>query len=1185
MPERARSPHHRAVSRSRSICGRYSAECSFESPRNRETGGPTMRWYSLSVVLIMVIAVGPADGKVEQGWLPTAEHPSFDVLIDDSPLRPPEFGIRADTTWYGQYEVLDGEYYAIPYGSKTEAVWSFESGLPTGDPDVIEGGEGWKAIDRSAQTDEYFRVIDGTLDLGEGVEPPIINGDYSLWVGADKPTADELCWECGAGYGNTWCQRITSPAQPYTDGDVAISFDYWSFSEPCFDGTQLYLERADGTRFLLNPYPEGECANNLDWVKGTFTDSIGHPEAPEHYERTVTADEIDQEPGTEIQFVFEFYSDVFWSDEDCDFPTEYGPFGADDISITGNGIDAFYDFETGDSQDWTPGVCKAVGTFAGVAPLADYTILDPCGCKLEGNILECHDGLGDQGVHPEMQHVRFVGPTCWFGTDEPKDIFVEFDLYAEMPRDNGVMLAGRWFYYPWTCEHTGEVGWSPYAFGESNWHHFGDDPSCLTVRYGGTQIEDGPAVPSTALGVRPLIEVMSDCAAFTINDCTGVTNPSPLLDNIVVAVTEPPVAAPVIRITANGRLQDVGSNPSSHLDPRAPGPANTTYNLNHGLEDGPYRGGDTLTVIGPEPVDGHPETRWEARLWWRIAKRAPFQADMENGAPSRYKIWKDRTSDGIPVDDPDAPQFAWGLMDSVDLGFYVSDRSFATLFREDDDDFVGEENPENEILWDDVFYPGTRVEYFITSNYVQTPSIVYHLPDTTGGYFYEFEVLPGLRTANVPDCGGQGFDYCVFQPSILYIDGYDRGAQVFIENALRTVLNGEDPCQSEYGCPIPKNRNWDRFDIGWVPCAHNVPFARLPVPGSEGGMTLQQILGYRAILLNTGSADCAPVHDVDFELFDQWLRSPECNANVNRQVFVFNGDRIGENLFWDDYGSMFLRSTLGAEAYCKAFHGDAGGFDLNDCGDLNTSYCLRFLEADDASYPTEIDVDAYGNWCPNKYSFNAYHAVEGGLGSRYYSAEDGTKEMLYAQITNENLSADANYRTIVGSPSWHHLTARDAGGQGEARCPRDLPSVVEAGIAEIGAALKWGFEVESYEEIPMLSNLQDLMDCQGTGDLPAVAGEGVQFRVTRLYQNRPNPFSPETTISFSLAREGPVAIRIYDVGGRCVRTLVDGKMKAGPHNLAWDGTNNQGIKVGAGVYWAQMEAGSYSSNKKMIILK
>ena len=91
--------------------------------------------------------------------------------------------------------------------------------------------------------------------------------------------------------------------------------------------------------------------------------------------------------------------------------------------------------------------------------------------------------------------------------------------------------------------------------------------------------------------------------------------------------------------------------------------------------------------------------------------------------------------------------------------------------------------------------------------------------------------------------------------------------------------------------------------------------------------------------------------------------------------------------------------------------------------------------------------------------------------------------------------------------------------------------------------------------------------------------------MNRLYQNRPNPFNPTTEIHFSLAQAGSVRISIYDVTGQLVKTLVNGRKDAGPHSVVWDGTNDLGKPVGSGIYWSKMSTDTYSSNKKMVILK
>jgi len=90
---------------------------------------------------------------------------------------------------------------------------------------------------------------------------------------------------------------------------------------------------------------------------------------------------------------------------------------------------------------------------------------------------------------------------------------------------------------------------------------------------------------------------------------------------------------------------------------------------------------------------------------------------------------------------------------------------------------------------------------------------------------------------------------------------------------------------------------------------------------------------------------------------------------------------------------------------------------------------------------------------------------------------------------------------------------------------------------------------------------------------------------TELSQNYPNPFNPETTIHFDLAIESGVSLRIYDLTGQVVRTLVSGSLPAGSYVELWDGRNELGIKVGSGVYFYELQAGSFSSKKKMTLLQ
>ena len=90
-----------------------------------------------------------------------------------------------------------------------------------------------------------------------------------------------------------------------------------------------------------------------------------------------------------------------------------------------------------------------------------------------------------------------------------------------------------------------------------------------------------------------------------------------------------------------------------------------------------------------------------------------------------------------------------------------------------------------------------------------------------------------------------------------------------------------------------------------------------------------------------------------------------------------------------------------------------------------------------------------------------------------------------------------------------------------------------------------------------------------------------------LYPNTPNPFNPTTTIRFNVPVESRLMtfLRIYDINGRLVKTLIQGEITAGFHEVIWDATNVNGISVSAGLYIAVLQNGNRSKSKKMVLLK
>ncbi|MDD4857911.1 MAG: FlgD immunoglobulin-like domain containing protein, partial [Candidatus Krumholzibacteria bacterium] len=93
-------------------------------------------------------------------------------------------------------------------------------------------------------------------------------------------------------------------------------------------------------------------------------------------------------------------------------------------------------------------------------------------------------------------------------------------------------------------------------------------------------------------------------------------------------------------------------------------------------------------------------------------------------------------------------------------------------------------------------------------------------------------------------------------------------------------------------------------------------------------------------------------------------------------------------------------------------------------------------------------------------------------------------------------------------------------------------------------------------------------------------------RVFALHQNVPNPFNPVTVIRYDVpASGGMVTVKVYDVSGRLVRTLVDGAQSAGQHTVRWDGRNDNGQSAASGIYFCRMAAPKFVEKRKMVLLR
>jgi len=117
------------------------------------------------------------------------------------------------------------------------------------------------------------------------------------------------------------------------------------------------------------------------------------------------------------------------------------------------------------------------------------------------------------------------------------------------------------------------------------------------------------------------------------------------------------------------------------------------------------------------------------------------------------------------------------------------------------------------------------------------------------------------------------------------------------------------------------------------------------------------------------------------------------------------------------------------------------------------------------------------------------------------------------------------------------------------------------------------------------AGVDDLILVALTETTPVPENELEVRLATELNQNAPNPFNPRTTIDFNVGKAGPVRLRIFDVMGRLVRTLVDRELALGRHQVIWDGKSEKGLPVSGGVYLYYLETEDYKRGRQMLLVR
>ena len=185
------------------------------------------------------------------------------------------------------------------------------------------------------------------------------------------------------------------------------------------------------------------------------------------------------------------------------------------------------------------------------------------------------------------------------------------------------------------------------------------------------------------------------------------------------------------------------------------------------------------------------------------------------------------------------------------------------------------------------------------------------------------------------------------------------------------------------------------------------------------------------------------------------------------------------------------------------------------------------------------------------------------------------------------------WETGAGSAGRSFLTAREAGSRNEWVLTGLIPAMKNGGTRELGVLIlapppDGGPSAPPPVAGDFLLRAGEIMTAEGTIEsLVATAGKDLTPAMRPGFQRAyPNPFNPEVTIEYALVVPARVTLRIHDLAGRLVATLVDEDQVPGAGNLSavWDGKNRHRRRVSSGVYFWRLAIGERVETGRMMLI-
>ncbi|KPJ59498.1 MAG: hypothetical protein AMJ46_10780, partial [Latescibacteria bacterium DG_63] len=629
--------------------------------------------------------------------------------------------VPTDTFYYGGtvWDAGDGRWEAaepVAPGWANRKMWTWSSTGFGGTPHSTLNMDGWVGVDNTADEADYFNVEDGTT-IGACATSKV------LFCGLTNGECSNACYadQIGTGYGNGWNQMVVTTSATHNAGDVlTLQYDYVVESEPGYDFTYVILQTYDTI---------ASAWTDLQTL-ATYDDVVSGTDGPINLAAYLSG-------GEQWRILFQFQSDGGYADEDGYYVTTCGAVWFDNVVVAGTTTNWSENFEgvaiNGLPSGWSKYVLGC-GDYAGAQHISNLTVpvtLDPCvtavpgWCMIEDSVLVFNDSDDPGYPHPLCQDNYVVSPVIDFSAHPnlPGRYLVR-ERFGDLPLNDHVFMYWQVKYKPGCASG----GWSPWDT-DNYVYYTREGASCANW-----STDASAFIPPTATHAQISVGVINYCDEDPWHlGCTYTCNESPYFDNITFGVFGSP-DSPYIAMRELDHFQDQfaedGSlNPTSTADTRSP---------NYQSDLIPPIFGDTLCARGSAD-------NMEVYFVFRMAKVAPWQPTSHDF----FTLWFPGVTGGgwyeARMDTAEVTDAA-GISTVAVPGWWMS------CFHESDPIAIAQSLPEGtEILPNQLFCPGTRIEYFLKSAYTSTPGLVFTLPDTTNGdpirgnRFEEFEILPMMR--------------------------------------------------------------------------------------------------------------------------------------------------------------------------------------------------------------------------------------------------------------------------------------------------------------------------------------------------------------------------------------------------------------------------------------------------------